>query len=52
MTMLADDYASRMVKAFGGSGALALVLKAQRIDTNALPTELRSAFKSIGQPPH
>jgi hypothetical protein len=51
MTMLADDYASRMARAFGGSGRLALELKAQRIDTNALPTELRGAFKSIGQTP-
>ena len=42
---LAADLAARTVKAFGDPDRLRAELKAQRVDFNALPSELQEAFK-------
>ena len=45
LKMLAVDLAARTVKAFGGRDRLIVELKAQRVDFEALPPELREAFR-------
>ena len=45
LKMLAVDLAARTVKAFGDRDRLGAELKAQRVDFDALPAELREAFE-------
>ncbi|WP_177196798.1 hypothetical protein [Duganella sp. CF517] len=50
LKMLAVDLAARTVRAFGGRDRLVLELKAQRVDFEALPPELRKAFNPYFEP--
>lgn len=43
--VLAQDFAARTVKAFGGADQLRAEIKKQRIDFNGLPSDLQEAFR-------
>jgi hypothetical protein len=48
--VLADDFAARTVRAFGGPDELRAQIRAQRIDFNRLPSDLQKAFKPYFEP--
>lgn len=45
LKLLADDFAKRLVKAFGGADKLRTELRNQHVDKEALPPELLAALK-------
>ena len=46
---LATDFAARLAAAFGGVDRLGAELMSQRVDLDALPIELRNAFRGLRQ---